>query len=154
MALQALAARFVHVGAAMLWVGYLAVLALVLLPASRGEGEHAPNLGPILQRLSPMKWLGPVVFVAGLWLVTASGHGFDQLLEPGWGHAVLGGLGISVVMMGLEHGIVLPRLRDAHQGPVGERDANLATAQRAALAATVLGLLAAFVMVIAFQGGL
>lgn len=148
-----LAARFLHVGSAMLWIGYLAVLAWVLLPASRGQGEHAPNLGPILRRLRPMRWLGPFVFLVGFWLITASGHGMGELLDPGWGHAISGGIGLAVVMMGLEHGLVAPRLEDAHRGPVDERDEHLGVAQKAASAAALLGLVAAFVMVLALLGG-
>lgn len=148
-----LVARFLHVGSAILWVGYLAFVAWVLLPASTDKGGHAPNLGPILQRLRGMRWLGPFVFLAGLWLVTASGHGFADLMEPGWGHAISGGIVLAVAMIGLEHSLVLPRVEAAHQGPAEERDEELSTAQTAASVAAALGLVAAFLMVLALLGG-
>lgn len=148
-----LAARSLHVGAAMLWVGYLGVLAWVLLPAARGEGGHPPNLGPILKRVRPFRWLGPATFLFGFWLVTATGRSMSALVEPGWGHAILGGIALAVVMMGLEHGLVLPRMRKAHRGPTEERTEHVGTAQTAASAATVLGLAAAVLMVLALLGG-
>lgn len=148
-----LGARFLHVAAAMLWVGYLGTLAGVLFPASRGNDGHAPNLGPLLERLTPLRWLGPLTFLLGFWLVTASGHTMAMLLEPGWGHAIMGGIVIALVMMGLEHGLAIPRARQAHEGPPGERAQNLRTAQMAAGGAAVLGLIAAFLMVLALLGG-
>jgi uncharacterized membrane protein len=149
-----LTVRYVHVAAAMLWVGYLAVLALVLVPAARGDDEHTPNLGPLIQRLGPMRSLGPLVLLAGVGMVLVDGRPLDALWTTGWGHAVLGGLGIAVAMMGLEHGLALPRLEDAHKARGEARDEELATAQRAAGAAAVLGLVAALLMVLALQGGL
>lgn len=148
-----LVARFLHVGSAMLWVGSLAVLAWVVLPAGRGERGHAPNLGPVLSKLRPLRWLGPATFLFGAWLVTASGHSWSGLVEPGWGHAILGGIVLAVVMMGLEHSLVYPKMREAHRGPEAERDAKLGSAQTAASASAVLGLIAAFLMVLALLGG-
>ncbi len=148
-----LVVRSLHVVAAMLWVGYLATLAGAVLPAARGREGHAPNLGPILQRLTPYRWLGPATFLLGFWLVIASGNPMARLLEPGWGHALLGGIAIAVAMMGLEHGVVLPRMRSAHEGPPGERIEHLGRAQLAAGASAGLGLVAAFLMVLALLGG-
>lgn len=147
-----LLARFTHVGAAMLWVGYLGLLAWAVIPAARGR-EHGANVGPIVDRLRPFKALGPIVFLAGFWLITASGHSMAELVQPGWGHAVLGGIVVATVMMGLEHSLVFPRLREAHQGPGDERDENLATAGKAAGTSAVLGVVAAFLMVLALLGG-
>lgn len=148
-----LAARFLHVGTAMLWIGYLAFLAWVLIPAARDEGGHGPNVGPIVARLRPFTFLGPLVLAFGFWLVTASGHAFDRLLEPGWGHAITGGIVVSIVMMGLEHAVVVPKLREAHRGPADQRGPNLDRAALAAGAAAVLGLAVAFLMVLALLGG-
>lgn len=149
-----LAARFLHVGAAIVWVGYLVVLAWVILPAARASDAHAPNLGPLLERLSPARWLGPAVFLLGAWLVTASGHSWSQITQGAFGHGVLGGIVVAIAMMGLEHGLVFPRMRSAHEGPPDEREDALATATKAAVASALLGLLAALFMVYAGLGGL
>lgn len=148
-----LTARFLHVGAALLWVGYLAFLAWAVIPAARAEGGHAPNVGPIVERLRPFTFLGPLVLAFGLWLVTASGHSYSQLLEPGWGHAITGGLVLSVVMMGLEHSLVVPKLREAHRAPADERRELLDRAGLGAAVAAVLGLIVGFLMVLALLGG-
>lgn len=148
-----LVARFLHVGAGMLWIGYLAFLAWGLIPAARGEGAHGANIGPVLERIRWFTMLGPLTFLLGFWLITASGHSFGQLIEPGWGHAILGGIVIAIVAMGLEHGLVVPRLREAHRGPSEERGAHLDRAALGAGSAAVLGLVAAFLMVLALLGG-
>lgn len=145
-----LVARFLHVSAATLWVGYLALLAVVLVPAARDADEAA---APSPERLRPFTVLGPLTLAFGLWLVTASGHGFGDLLEPGWGHAVSGGIAIAVAMMGLEHAVGLPALREARERGPAERGEALRRAGRAAGAAAGLGLLAAFLMVLALLGG-
>jgi uncharacterized membrane protein len=149
-----LTARFLHVGAALLWIGYLAFLAWAVIPAARHGGAHGANVGPIVERIRPFTFLGPLVLAFGLWLVTASGHAYGELLQPGWGHAITGGIVLSIAMMGLEHGLVVPRLRDAHTGPTEERDDHLAKASTGAQVAAVLGLLATFLMVLALLGGL
>jgi uncharacterized membrane protein len=147
-----LTARFLHVGAALLWIGYLAFLAWAVIPAAR-HGAHGANVGPIVERIRPFTLLGPLVLAFGLWLVTASGHSYGQLIEPGWGHAILGGLVVSLAMMGLEHGLVVPRLREAHTGPAEDRGDHLDKAAIGAKTATVLGLVVAFLMVLALLGG-
>lgn len=149
-----LISRFLHVAVAMLWVGNLGALAGVILPAARSKGEHAPNLGPIVDRLRYTLWLGPLTLLLGAWLVTAAGHSWSELASAGWGHAVLGGLVIAVVMMGLEGGLVVRSMRQAHQAPAGERDEHLGKAWTGALVAAVLGIVAAFLMVAAPLGGL
>lgn len=152
--LMHLIARFLHVGAAMLWVGYLATLGLVILPAARGaRGGHAPNLGPILDRMRIGMFFGPATLLFGAWLVTASGHTWGQLLEPGWGHAIIGGIVVSVIMLALEGALIMPGIRKAHAGPIEEREAHLASVQLTALWAAGLGLLAAFLMINARFGG-
>lgn len=148
-----LALRFLHVSAAMLWVGYLGLMAWVVIPAARKGGSHGPNVGPIVDRLRPFTLLGPLVFLLGFGLVTATGRPMADLIQPGWGHAVLGGIAISLAMMGLEHGLVVPRLRKAHQAAGEDRLGHLSTAGTAAGAAAVLGLMAAFLMVLALLGG-
>lgn len=148
-----LVVRFLHVGAAMLWIGYLAFLARGVIPAAR-DGSHGANVGPIVNRMRAFSWLGPLVLVLGFWLVTASGHGMADLLEPGWGHAILGGIGLAVGMMGLEHAVVVPRLREAHGGPAHDRRENLDRAALAASVAALLGLVAAFLMIFATFGAL
>lgn len=152
--LMHLTARALHVGGAMLWIGYLAFLAWAVIPAARRKGGHEPNLGPIVERLRPFTFLGPVVLALGFWLVTASGHAMSDLLQPGWGHAILGGVVVSLVMMGLEHALVVPGLRKAHRGPAEQRGSNLDRAAIAAGVAAVLGLVVAFLMVLALLGGL
>lgn len=67
-----LIARFLHVTLAMLWVGNLGHLSMVLLPAARGR-DHAPNLGPIVQRLRTTLYLGPATFLAGALTATILG---------------------------------------------------------------------------------
>lgn len=137
----------------MLWIGYLAVLAFVVSPSAKARGEHAPNLGPLLKGIKPFRWLGPLVLATGLLLIPATGRSFAALVEPGWGHAILGGLVLALVMMGIEHGFALPRLRKAHQGPSEDREDHLTAAFRGSLAALSLGLLATFLMVLALLGG-
>lgn len=148
-----LISRFLHIAAAILWVGNLGALAGVILPAARTKGEHAPNLGPILTRLRYTLWLGPLTVLLGAWLITASGHSWSELTSPPWGHAILGGIGIAVVMMGLEGGLVVRSMRKAHTAPAEERDEHLDLAWTGAVAATFLGLVAAFLMVAAPLGG-
>lgn len=148
-----LAARFLHVAAALIWVGYLAFLAMVLIPAARNQQtQHAPNLGPLLQRIAPLKWLGPIVLVTGFWLITAAGYPVSALTTPGWGHAITTGIVLALAMMGIEHSLVLPRFQDAHQGPQDEREANLKRAHQGATTATILGLIAVAMMVLALIG--
>jgi putative copper export protein len=147
-----LVARFVHVGSAMLWVGYLGALAWVAVPAIREAGEQA-RVAALLDKLAWTRALGPVVFLAGFWLVTASGRSFGQLVEPGWGHAILGGIALATAMIGLEHGRVFPKLREAGQAQAGQVDAPLEAAGRAAGIACALGLVTAFLMVVALLGG-
>ncbi len=149
-----LVARFLHVAVAMLWVGNLGALAGVILPAARTKGEHAPNLGPIVDRLRYTLWLGPLTVLLGAWLVTASGHGWAELGARGWGDTILGGIVIAVIMMGLEGGLVVRSMRKAHQAPAGDRDAHLSKAWKGAVAAAVIGLVAAFLMVSTTLGGL
>lgn len=148
-----LGARFFHVGAAMLWVGYLAFLSMVLFPAARNkQAQHAPNLGPLVQRLAPLKWLGPIVLLTGFWLITATGRPISALITPGWGHAITTGIVLAIAMMGLEHALIYPRFRDAHQGPQNERENHLQRAHQSAIIATLLGLAATALMILALLG--
>ncbi|MDX1612135.1 MAG: hypothetical protein R3185_07180 [Candidatus Thermoplasmatota archaeon] len=147
-----LTARFLHVTAVTLWIGYLATLAMVVLPAARG-GQHASNLGPVLQRLGPMRAMGVLVFLFGAWLVTASGHSWSQLGQAGWGHAVSGSIALWAIITGLEHGMVLPSLKKGHQAVGEERATLLRRGQQAALVATLLGIAAVLLMTAALLGG-
>ncbi|MBI4219586.1 MAG: CopD family protein [Chloroflexi bacterium] len=112
-------AVFVHLLAAVIWVGGMVFLALVLVPVTRGfrepPGFPAQLLSAAARRFRAVGWISLGVLVgSGIWLLTERGFGFDFLLRSGGGTAQL--LRIKLLLVAIV--VALSALHDFILGPV------------------------------------
>jgi uncharacterized membrane protein len=134
--------RFVHVLAAMGWVGGQLLLSLVVLPvlrASLGPQERGPLVRAAAKRFGIVAnvVLLPTLIISGLALAWHRGVRLGTLTEPGYGRLLaikLTLVAISIVLAAI-HGVLATR-RPRSARPLGI--AGLATAVGIVIFATAL----------------
>ncbi len=108
-----------HLLATVAWVGSLAALALLVIPAAQRSLEakaYADLLERIQRRLDPLGWLCLAVLVGtGMFQMSANPHyeGFLAITNP-WATAILlkhGVIGIMILVSGYITWVVMPSLR-------------------------------------------
>ncbi len=109
--------RFVHVTAAMCWIGGQLFLSLVLMPVLRASTLAPPVRGPLIRDTARRfgrianRGLLPGLIVTGLALAWHRGVDLDTLTEPGYGRLLAIKLALVVVSIGLAvvHGAIARR---------------------------------------------
>jgi uncharacterized membrane protein len=110
---------FVHILAALVWVGGMWFLALVLVPALRREppDRRAALLEAVGRRFRTVGWVAiAVLLVTGVWNVANRGFGWDVFTAGGrFGHILAGKLALIAVVLALS------ALHDFRIGPASTR---------------------------------
>ncbi len=110
---------FVHILAALVWVGGMWFLALVLVPALRRESpdRRAALLEAVGRRFRTVGWVAiAVLLITGVWNVANRGFGWDVFTTSGrFGHILAGKLALVVVILALS------ALHDFRIGPASTR---------------------------------
>jgi len=121
-----IAARVVHVLSIVLWIGGVAMVTLVLLPAIKWMIEPAQRV-PFFEEIeSRFAWQARITTVlaglSGFYMLMSSG-GWQRLSMPGssWLHLMIFTWGIFTLMLFVLEPLVLHRVikRKAQQDPVG-----------------------------------
>lgn len=160
--LVSLLLRFLHIGAAMIWVGMIWFVNFVQLAAVREADEQAR--GPLMRfivpgTLSAIMHASTLTAASGVLLLVTTGYVLDRWVFLSvvyvstpkalmlWG-GVLGG----VVMLGLAHGVIRPALRIVLGEVPGDIEAVARARERVTTFARlnlVLAVPVTFVMVVA-----
>lgn len=154
-------AYWLHMLATIVWVGGLALIALVVWPAARATLGDGPELGALTlrlqQRFAPLAWLSlAVLVVTGLMQMSASDNydGLLQISNP-WSAAMLAkhlAVGAMIGLGVVQQWFVLPELsrlavkrahgRDTPEAAALQRRERVLTRLSLATGVVVLGLTA------------